>query len=191
MNEQTAKQLQNQGQSTFTPVRGGTLQRQCVCGHHTGGGECAECRQKREGMMQRASMSSAPVNGISPIIHDALSSSGQPLDGGTRAFMESRFGHDFSQVRVHTDTQASESAKAVNALAYTVGPNIVFQSGQYAPETAAGKRLLAHELTHVVQQSTGRSSIIAGMDHGPVDPLERLTEQQAAVVSMNTILRIW
>jgi hypothetical protein len=68
--------------------------------------------------------------------------------------MELRFGFDFSQVRVHTDAQAAESARAVNALAYTVGSDIVFGAGQYAPGTAAGKRLLAHELTHVVQQGS-------------------------------------
>ena len=104
--------------------------------------------------------------------------------------MESRFGQDFSHVRVHTNTMASESAQAVNALAYTVGPNIVFKSGLYAPETTVGKRLLAHELTHVAQQSSGRSSTTPGMDHGPTDPLERAADQQAAaVVSMNPLPR--
>ena len=71
--------------------------------------------------------------------------------------MESRFGHDFSQVRVHTDTRAAESARAVNARAYTVGRNVVFGSGQYAPGSGEGQRLLAHELTHVVQQSATAS----------------------------------
>lgn len=66
--------------------------------------------------------------------------------------MESRFGHDFSQVRVHADSRASDSARAINASAYTVGRDLVFQAGRYRPETEAGKRLLAHELTHVVQQ---------------------------------------
>src|SRR5205085_6372561 len=89
---------------------------------------------------------------VPPIVHDVLRSPGQPLDTGTRAFMEPRFGHDFSQVRVHTDTQAAESARAVNALAYTVGRDVVFGAGQHSPETSGGKRLLAHELTHVVQQ---------------------------------------
>src|SRR5690348_10689940 len=69
--------------------------------------------------------------------------------------MESRFGQDFSQVRVHTDTKAAESARAVNALAYTVGQDVVFGEGQYTPGTQEGKSLLAHELTHVVQQDAG------------------------------------
>src|SRR5262245_25683758 len=90
---------------------------------------------------------------VPPIVHNVLASSGQPLDPETRASMESRFGHDFSRVRVHTGGQAAESAQAVNALAYTVGRNVVFGAGQYAPATDEGQRLLAHELTHVVQQA--------------------------------------
>ncbi len=139
---------------SFTPVQTGLLQRKCACGQHTiAGGECAECRQKREGTMQRAAVNSAPTNAIPPIVHDVLRSSGQPLDAGTRAFMEPRFNHDFSQVRVHTDARAAESALAVNALAYTVGRDVVFGTGQYEPGIGEGRRLLAHELTHVVQQA--------------------------------------
>jgi len=78
---------------------------------------------------------------------------GQPLDASTRAFMEPCFGHDFGHVRVHTDAQAAESARAVNALAFTVGRDVVFGPGQYAPATQRGRALLAHELTHVVQQN--------------------------------------
>jgi hypothetical protein len=86
---------------------------------------------------------------VPPSVQDTLNGGGgQPLDTATRAFMEPRFGHDFSQVRVHTDTQAAESAQAVNALAYTVGRDLVFGRGQYAPATIAGQRLLAPELTH-------------------------------------------
>ena len=90
---------------------------------------------------------------VPPIVHDAIRSPGQPLDVETRAFMEPRFGHDFSNVRIHTDAKAAESARAVNAFAYTVGSDVVFGKGHYAPETATGKRLIAHELTHVVQQT--------------------------------------
>jgi Domain of unknown function (DUF4157) len=68
--------------------------------------------------------------------------------------MEPRFRHDFSQITVHTDARAVESAQVVNALAYTVGQNVVFNAGQYTPETITGKRLIAHELTHVVQQNS-------------------------------------
>jgi len=91
---------------------------------------------------------------VPSLVHEVLSSSGQPLDTETRSFMEPRFGHDFSQVRVHADERAAESAQAVNALAYTVGSDVVFGPGEYTPTTSKGKRLLAHELTHVVQQGS-------------------------------------
>lgn len=84
--------------------------------------------------------------------HKALVSSGYPLEKPARSLLESRFGHNFSNVRVHTDARAAESADAVNAMAYTVGHDIVFGNGNYSPATAAGQRLIAHELTHVLQQ---------------------------------------
>lgn len=93
-----------------------------------------------------------------PIVHEALASPGRPLDEETRAFMEPRFGHDFSRVRLHTDARAAESAEAVNALAYTVGQDIVFGAGQYQPGTSEGRRLIAHELAHTVQQQS--SSVV-------------------------------
>ena len=83
-----------------------------------------------------------------------LESLGRPLDPETRASMSARFGHDFTKVRVHDDTQAAESARDIGARAYTVGNDIVFGAGGFAPETPDGQRLLAHELTHVVQQSS-------------------------------------
>ena len=102
---------------------------------------------------------SAGVDTAPQSVHDVLNSPGQPLDAKTQAFFESRFGHDFSHVRVHDDARASESARAVNALAYTVGSDIVFGTGQYMPKATEGNRLLAHELTHVVQQSSGTPRI--------------------------------
>ena len=86
----------------------------------------------------------------------SLRRGGQPLSESARDHFEPRFGQDFSQVRVHTDAQAAESARTVNAKAYTVGQDMVFSAGQYAPETSEGRRLMAHELTHVVQQMQGR-----------------------------------
>lgn len=90
-----------------------------------------------------------------PIVQEVLNSAGEPLDLATREIMEPGFGYDFSQVRVHTNAQAAESSRAVNALAYTAGEHVVFAADQYAPGTSAGTSLLAHELTHVVQQSNG------------------------------------
>lgn len=137
--------------------RSGLLQRQCDCGQHTGGGECDDCKKEKMSLQRQAGGSSGPS--IAPhIVHDVLRSPGQPLDAGTRAYFDSRFGHDFSQVRVHTDQRAAESARAVSAQAYTVGSDVVFGEHRYAPETSSGRRLLAHELTHVIQQGGARGS---------------------------------
>lgn len=100
-----------------------------------------------------------------PIVHEVLRSPGQPLDPATRAFMEPRFGHDFSRVRVHTDAHAAESARAVSALAYTVGNNVVFGANQYMPATHHGRELLAHELAHTVQQAA-TSGAPSGRENG-------------------------
>lgn len=86
-----------------------------------------------------------------PIVQEVLRSSGQPLDAATRTLMEPRFGHDFSRVRVHTDSEAASSAQAIGARAYTVGQHIVFGPEQYDMVTGDGRRLLAHELTHTLQ----------------------------------------
>jgi hypothetical protein len=87
-----------------------------------------------------------------PIVHEVLRSPGQPLDSKTRAFMEPRFGHDFSQVRLHTDQRAGQSARAINALAYTAGHHLVFGPNRYSPTASSSRRLIAHELAHFVQQ---------------------------------------
>jgi hypothetical protein len=93
----------------------------------------------------------ATLSGVPHVVQNVLTSGGgRPLDTSTRAFMEPRFGHDFSRVRVHTDASSNESARSVNALAYTVGRDVVFGAGQFAPQTTQGQRLLAHELAHVV-----------------------------------------
>jgi hypothetical protein len=103
-------------------------------------------------MLQRQSPDSNISTPIPPAVHDVLHSPGQPLNPETQAYMETRFGHDFSQVRVHADTKAAESAQSVNALAYTVGRDIAFAAGRYAPSTLTGRELLAHELAHTIQQ---------------------------------------
>jgi hypothetical protein len=135
---------------SFEPANASLLQRQCACGQHTIGGECEECREK--GVLQRASNGPAP-NTVPPIVHEVLRSPGEPLDPAARASMRPIFGKDFSHVRVHTNAKAAESARAINALAYTVGQDIVFGAGRYAPGSSHGMQLLAHELTHVFQQS--------------------------------------
>jgi hypothetical protein len=201
--------------SSLTPAHVGSLQRKCACGGTPGPtGECEACRKKK---LQRKSKNGRSETQrdpeVPPIVHEVLRSPGQPLDASMRAFFESRFGHDFrnvklrhtiandtqgnltlndphdadeeeanqvaervsrsiepqvasspreydfSHVRIHTDGRAAASARAVNALAYVVGKHIVFGAGTYSGHTFPGRRLLAHELTHVVQQNRAGMSI--------------------------------
>jgi Domain of unknown function (DUF4157) len=102
---------------------------------------------KRHANIARSTQMEAP-----PIVHEVLRSAGQPLDEGTRHFMEPRFGTEFGQVRVHVGEQASASAQAVNARAYAAGQHVVFGAGEFQPYSTAGRELVAHELAHVVQQ---------------------------------------
>jgi hypothetical protein len=156
VNRQTATETHQQ--MSASPLLNGILQRKCDCGQHTvAGGECAECGEERKKRLltSRNNFDPAPTrsHAAPPIVHEVLNSPGQPLDAATRAFFEPRFGHDFTRVRLHTDGRAAESARAVNALAYTVGNEIVFGAGQLS---APGSDLvLAHELAHVVQQGDG------------------------------------
>ena len=126
----------------------------------------------------------------SPVKDVVGSGGGAPLDRDTRSFMESRLGADFSDVRVHTDSKASASAKSVQAHAYTVGNDLVFQSDKYEPQSESGQRMLAHELTHVVQQ---RSGPVAGTPapggikiSDPSDSFEQAAESSASRV-MSTV----
>ena len=126
------------------------------------------------------------------LVHDVLRSPGQPLDAGTRGHMESRFAHDFSRVRVHTDARAAQSAQSVAARAYTVGNHIVFNHAAYDPRSRGGQQLLAHELTHTVQQAGTPSSPAPSLEIGPVNsPHEMEADRVAdAVVSGATVPRI-
>lgn len=138
-----------------SPAHGHVLRRKCACGQHTiGGGTCAGCEGRRPALRRRRSNGAEPATGVTPAsVDETLRASGSPLDSPTRIFFESRFGHDFSRVRVHHDAAAQHSARDVSAQAYTVGGDIVFGAGRFRPDTHEGRLLLAHELTHVVQQS--------------------------------------
>jgi hypothetical protein len=152
------------------------VQRTCACG-----GTCPDCKKAHEGaapggakhdehIQTKRSGTAMPGKTTAPdIVHEVLRSPGQPLDSVARSFMEPRFGHDFGKVRVHYDGKASSSAKAVQARAYTVGHNIVFGEGQYSMGSDAGKSLLAHELTHVIQQQNGLLMRDATADTKPFD----------------------
>src|SRR5918992_2074617 len=147
-------------------VTGGVLQRKCDCGQHTtAGSSCESCSKKQ---LQRSAVThDSGGDSVPSIVHDVLRSPGQPLDPDTRAYMEPRFGHDFSGVRLHTDSTAARSARAVNALAYTVGQDIVLGDNHYPSHSSARLGVLAHELTHTIQQS--RPSQTGSLRIGPSD----------------------
>ena len=145
--EQEADRVSEQVMNLHPPK----LQRTCACP-----GGCPKCKNEHTTHKQ---MQTKPVQAneteetaTPPIVNEVLQSSGQPLDTSTREFMESRFNHDFSRVRVHTDPAAAESADAIGALAYTVGQDIFFGTQHHLPASVSGKRLIAHELTHTIQQ---------------------------------------
>ncbi|HEU4456313.1 MAG TPA: DUF4157 domain-containing protein [Longimicrobium sp.] len=156
--------------------------RRCACGGKAPeGGECEECRARRMGLRRSATSAAAP-GFAPPLVHEVLRSPGRPLDAGTRAWMEPRFGHSFADVRVHADGRAARSADAVSARAYAVGRDIVFGAGAYAPGSTDGRRLVAHELAHVVQQSASLDAAVpmASLEIGSADaPEERAAEAAA------------
>lgn len=131
--------------------------------------ESGDGNPQRSGrVLQRRSMSgrSAPPVAAPPEVDEVLSSQGRPLDEATRAAMELSFGHDFSRVRVHSDERAGDSALALDADAYTVGDHVTFAPGRFKPDTATGRALIAHELTHVVQQlGTQGDAVTVGEAH--------------------------
>jgi hypothetical protein len=115
-------------------------------------------------------------------VSDVRADSSLLLESSTKEFMESKFGHAFSKVRIHTGEMANRSANAVNAIAYTVGNDIVFGEGQYRPDTLEGRKLLAHELTHVVQQSntnTNNNNVTTPLGLNTLSSAERISRQKA------------
>ncbi|MBB6109496.1 protein of unknown function [Mucilaginibacter lappiensis] len=135
------------GESTFFKPAQAIVQR-----------KCQHCEEEEK--LHRKESSDTEVQGGQELDNyvGGLGSSGQTLPESSRQFFEPRFGRNFSNVRIHTDTVAAKSAQSINALAYTTGNNIVFNSGQFSPESDDGRQLIAHELTHVIQQ--GDSNIV-------------------------------
>ncbi len=129
------------------------IQRKCS-GCTSGGGACSDCADEEEGVIQPKEISdqTSPLfQGLENQIH-SIRGNGQPLPESLRNFFEPRFGADFGQVRVHADSRASETAKQISARAFTVGKDVVFGVDEYSPNSREGRRLIAHELTHVLQQ---------------------------------------
>lgn len=163
----------------------GRLQRACECG-----GTCASCKKQHKHDHTPVQAKPAGAGGTAHAavpagVSDVLASTGQALDASTRDFMESRFSQDFSRVRVHTGAAAEATSQALGARAYTVGNELVFGANQYAPGTHEGKRLLAHELTHVLQQNgtSGTAVIQRDLAIEPPNPAAVavvLTPQQIA-----------
>jgi hypothetical protein len=151
--EQEADRIAEQVSSSA----GTKIRRTCSCG-----GTCASCQDRQQlderstVQTKRAATESASESGVPATVHGVLATAGRPLDRATRADLEPRLGVDLSEVRVHTDAAAAESAAEIGALAYTVGKDIVFGADQYAPSSSPGRHLLAHELVHTMQQDSGR-----------------------------------
>jgi hypothetical protein len=157
------------GQNSFTPAPRAAQHK------------CGACKDEEEKLQRKGANGHVNDAAVAPrIVNDALSSPGRPLSPATRAFMEPRFGHDFSHVRVHSDAVAEQSARDVHARAYTVGRDIVFGAGQSALGSTEGQRLLAHELTHVVQQSKATQTLSRKPTSAPPSWMDKYEPVHAA-----------
>lgn len=154
--DSAANQLASVTSASGASSRPRVLSRKAACAC---GGGCPRCQSEVAAKRRGSSQASPSSDSASSLVSDALGTPGEPLQQNVRRNFESSFQHDFSDVRVHRDERAAVSAEAVNANAYTVGRDIVFASGYYAPETGEGDRLIAHELTHVMQQRGGASNL--------------------------------
>ncbi|WP_394829203.1 DUF4157 domain-containing protein [Pendulispora albinea] len=151
-------------------VSGGHVQRACAA-CSGGQGACPKCEEESRAI-QRKPSDEGPAARVDAetLVPNALAGGGAPLAPSTRSFMESRFGRDFSQVRIHAGRAANDAASALGARAFTLGRDVVFGANEYAPDTPAGRRLVAHELTHVVQQAGGAGGTVQRQGlGGPLD----------------------
>ncbi len=165
----------------FATAAAPAIQRKCACG-----GDCSSCKRKEERVLQRKAVAPGPV-GVPATATSVLHAPGAPLDGATRGMFESRFGRSFADVRVHADTSAARAAQSIDAAAYTAGSHIVFGAGRYEPHSERGRRLLAHELTHVVQQHG--AALPAGV--GPADDVhEREADRVAERVAFGDSVQV-
>jgi hypothetical protein len=135
------------------------------------------------GAERMAQRDHAETSSVSPSVEEVVDSPGQPLDEGVRSLVEPRLGHDFSRVRVRTDAQAAESARSVDAAAYTVGSDIVFASGAYRPQTPRGMQLITHELVHVTQHQVGSAPADAPLSSDVSDPAEQQADNMTQRLS--------
>jgi len=151
---------------------------------------CTGCEEE-DVVRRKVDRSEAGMH-ASPDAEAVISSSGSPLDADARSFMEQRFGLDFSRIRIHADSRSAASAEALHAHAYTVGNHIAFARGQYAPNSNAGRRLLAHELTHTIQQQgPGNGKIQRGFNPGRCCNESEERQDEFALVTMNDDTARW
>ena len=168
--------------------KGSTLLRKCACG----GNKQSDDEKRKSALLQRKGqrpITAADEEGVPAVVDTALRSGGEALPEAVRHHFEAHFGHDFSQVKIHTDGVAAQSARSVGARAFTVGSDIVFNSNEFQPHSPAGRHLLAHELTHVVQQSampTRRGALRIGP---PDSRFEREADQVANRISSAPAIR--
>jgi Domain of unknown function (DUF4157) len=202
-NSWIGRQFDSAAPSQPAPQPRRPIQRKCNCagggngganGGGNGGGSCSECGGAKVQTVQRqASDTNTDTDSPSSVPQSVTqvmeSSGGQPLPRSTRNEMESAFGVDFGQARIHTGQQAATAARDINASAFTVDQDIYFGEGQYQPDSQQGKHLLAHELTHTLQQANGRSALQsdAVVSH-PDDVLEREADSVADAVSQDRLV---
>ena len=202
--EELQRQEEEPGAITFDKISEPGIQRKCSecedeeqlqmkpAFHNLLQRQCSQCEEEEQLQMKgdagAVSGMSAPTS-----VNSVISQGGQSIDASTRGFMESRFGYDFSNVRIHNDVQAHRSSSDIHALAYTHRNHIVFSSGQYQPYTASGKRLLAHELSHVVQQtqptSFGATGQAGGFAKDTTAPLIQREVNPGRVEDAETVLK--
>ena len=173
--------------SFFAPVVGGVLQRKCACGGSAGVTSEFEDRNRNQLSPQRSTRKAEAETqisyGVPRIVHEVLSSRGQPLSRETRAFFEPRFGHDFSNVRVHANQQAALSAAQVNAVAYTVGADVVLAPANISRDLRRVDPCWLHELAHTIQQGTDYQGGFQTLSLAqPDDSFERHADALAAHV---------
>jgi hypothetical protein len=158
--------------------------------------KCAACEEE-QATVQRVPSSPGAASGMDApdMVQDVVRQSGSSLDATTGRFMSTRMGYDFSAVRIHTDSRADTSARAVDAHAYTVGDNVVFAAGQYQPGTDRGRRLIAHELAHVVQQRASGSGVVRRQPPTKSDVAIVLTADSGDMVAAGayarTVIRVF
>lgn len=140
--------------------------------------KCASCEEEDKIQMKREATAGKEMT-VPAIVQSVINSRGQSLERNTRSFMESRFGYDFGNVQVHNDPLAHQSSSEINALAYTHRNHIVFNAGQFRPDTNSGKELLAHELVHVIQQGKSNRKNIQRLPLDSDDLHETLLDQYA------------